>query len=144
MDSVFYGFCGLSSICYVYISWYFEGCDIKVVPKDGISPMRLENYESELTVFWKLKRYFLFSHRRRVTLTGTAEQIASATLMIQRMTWNRLDLKNAMYLKFRDTSVFSVACDKTLFALAQMRFLQQIICLPVFHFIVSLKGLSVV
>jgi len=39
-----------------------SGCDIKVVPKDGISPMR------------------------RVTLTGTAEQIASATLMIQRMT----------------------------------------------------------
>jgi len=39
-----------------------SGCQIQVVPKDGISPMR------------------------RVTLTGTAEQIASATLMIQRMT----------------------------------------------------------
>lgn len=39
-----------------------SGAQIKVVPKDGISPMR------------------------RVTLTGTAEQIASATLMIQRMT----------------------------------------------------------
>jgi hypothetical protein len=39
-----------------------SGAQVKVVPKDGISPMR------------------------RVTLTGTAEQIASATLMIQRMT----------------------------------------------------------
>jgi hypothetical protein len=55
MDSVLYGFAvRSSSICYVYNSLYFEGCDIKVVPKDGISPMRLEKHESELTLFWKL------------------------------------------------------------------------------------------